>query len=276
MIRFLLLLTSIMLGPHALASEPDLERAHQRLTEADRRFESALEGRAKGNSSATDDFLAAARAYESVAAMGFQNHALLADAGNAYLLAGDLGRAVLAFRRADLLAPNDRAVRDGLAQARSMIQVAVKKDRRNRTTDALLAWRPFVSRNAMLVAGLTLYAGAWAVAIARVFSHRHVPGWFGVSCAVLAGAAGLVLVLDRRHNDGRSSGVVIADGVTARNGPSGAVYAPTFTTPLRAGVELRIIELRDGWYQVELADRRRTWLPAPAIEPIEPWSSSAM
>ena len=275
MIRTLILAIACLISLQAHAHEPDRDRARQLLIDADKRFDAAVAERAGGNSGSAEGFLAAARAYESVAAMGFKNHAIYGDAGNAYLLAGDLGRAVLSFRRADLLRPNDPVVRDGLAQSRAMVQVAVKKDRRTRAVDIALAWRPFIPRSALFVAGLVLYAGAWAIAVARLLSRGRVPRWIGVACAIGAGVIGSALLIDHRYNDGSRSGVVIADGVTARNGPSSAVYAPTFTTPLRAGVELLIIEFRDDWYHVELADGRRTWLPSPAIELVEPAPSSA-
>lgn len=264
-----LILAIFVLGV-ALADTPDLARAEHLLEDADRRFKQAMDERAAGSSSAADGFRAAARSYEAVAQMGISNPWLHTDAGNAYLLGGDVGRAVLSFRRADLLRPHDPAVRAGLADARAQVQVSIPQSRRSRLTDIALAWRPHVPRATVFGVALALYVGAWIVAIVRSLTRGSVPGWIGVVCAIAAGAIGASIVLDHRVNDGRAAGVVIAEGITARNGPSAAVYLPTFTTPLRPGVELQILEHRDGWYHVRLADSRQTWLPEHAVETVEP------
>lgn len=259
----------ILLTFQALAQETDLGRADRLLIDADQRFQAAIAERAAGSPSAADGFRAAARSYEAIADLGFHNPDLYVDAGNAYLLGGDIGRAVLSFRRADLLRPHDPAVRAGLADARDQVQVVVSKSRRARFIDVLLAWRPHVPRPVVLVACLSLYGLAWVLGIARAVSSGRVPGWAGAGSALVSGVLMLALVVDHRVNDGTSSGVVIAEGITARNGPSSAVYQPTFTTPLRPGVELSILEHRDAWYHVRLADGRQTWLPEHAVEPVQ-------
>jgi hypothetical protein len=266
----LLLIVALLVFAAARADTPDLDRATHLLHDADQRFKAAMEERAAGSSSAADGFRAAARSYEAVAQMGISNPSLHTDAGNAYLLGGDIGRAVLSFQRADLLRPHDPAVRAGLADARAQVQVSVPQSRRARFTDVILAWRPHVPRSVVFTTAIALYLGAWLVAITRSVTRGSIPGWIGVSCAIAAGCLGASILIDHRVNDGRAAGVVIAEGITARNGPSAAVYLPTFTTPLRPGVELQILEHRDGWYHVRLADSRQTWLPDHAVEVIAP------
>ena len=63
---------------------------------------------------------------------------------------------------------------------------------------------------------------------------------------------------------GPEAAVIVASEVTARRGDSDA-YEPSFVTPLHAGTELLVIEERNDWFHVRLADGRSAWLPAHAV-----------
>lgn len=247
----------------------DRERATQMLESADARFRTAIAEREAASSMATESFLDAARTYEAVAAMGFRNASLYADAGNAYLLGGDIGRAVLSYRRADELKPSSPVVKAGLADARERVQITIAQSTGSRLAQALTAWRRFIPAPVMIWSFAALYTCAWLVAIANAAKPRIAPRSLGIGFAIAAGLIGGLVVADHRIHDGARAGVVIAEGVTARNGPSATVYDPTFSTPLRPGVELVIIETRDGWHRVRLADGRETWLPTHAVETLE-------
>lgn len=268
MIKPLALMVAMMLlACGVLAS--DRERAQQLLDSADARFRAALVEKENASAMAPESFLDAARTYESIADMGFDNPDLWLDAGNAYLLGGEVGRAVLAFRRADLLRPYDRNVRSGLADARERVQISVSQSSASRATQVATYWRRFIPVPFMIGAFVVLYVGAWTVAIINGIRPALVPRAAGLGLALASGLIATLVLVEHRTNDGDRSGVVIAEGITARNGPSASVYEPTFTTPLRPGVELRILETRDGWHKVRLADGRETWLPEHAIERVK-------
>ncbi len=258
---------AVAVGFKSLASDHD--RASQMLDAADARFRTALAERDAASAMATESFLDAARTYEAIASMGFRNANLYVDAGNAYLLGGDIGRAVLSFRRADDIRPYDQAVKAGLADARERVQVAVALSPGSRSVQFVTAWRRLIPAPTMIAAFAVLYASAWLVAMVNAARPGLIPRAIGVGLGVSAGLVVGLVVIDHRVHDGTRAGVVIAEGITARNGPSASVYDPTFTTPLRPGVELMILESRDGWHRVRLADARETWLPAYAIERVE-------
>ena len=57
------------------------------------------------------------------------------------------------------------------------------------------------------------------------------------------------------------------DEVTLRSADSaGAV--PAFDQPLPAGTELTIVETRDAWVRVRLADGTAGWVSASVVEPV--------
>jgi len=65
--------------------------------------------------------------------------------------------------------------------------------------------------------------------------------------------------------DGVLYGGVVTAEVVARQG-DGRNYQPSFTAPLHAGTEFRLLEKRTSWLRVELNDGRQCWLPAQSCE----------
>jgi SH3-like domain-containing protein len=85
---------------------------------------------------------------------------------------------------------------------------------------------------------------------------------FAVGLAVLLGGSLIAEAVTRVRI---TPGVIIDTVVTARKGNSEA-YAQSFTEPLHAGTEFELIEKRDAWYYVRLADGRTCWIPAKSAE----------
>jgi hypothetical protein len=59
--------------------------------------------------------------------------------------------------------------------------------------------------------------------------------------------------------------VVVQGEVVARKGDSDA-YEPSFREPLHAGTEFALLERRQDWHHVQLADGRRCWIPSASAE----------
>ncbi len=73
-------------------------------------------------------FPEAAKAYETMLQSGAQSPALLFNYANAEFKSGNLGKAIAAFRRAELLAPRDSEIRANLAFVRNQVQGATVRE----------------------------------------------------------------------------------------------------------------------------------------------------
>ena len=60
-------------------------------------------------------------------------------------------------------------------------------------------------------------------------------------------------------------GVIISSKVIARKGNSNT-YEPSFKKSLHSGTEFTLIEKSENWYQIELSDSRKCWVPEKDIE----------
>ena len=100
------------------------------------------------------------------------NFMLHVNRGNALLRAGDVGRAVAAYRRAERLRPDDSTVRAGLAAARAQTSTEVTPSATQRAADALLWWRGYVPRGVLFAFGACAYVLLWCFGFANLIDRR--------------------------------------------------------------------------------------------------------
>jgi tetratricopeptide (TPR) repeat protein len=183
---------------------------------------------------------------------------LLADWGNAAVGARDLGQAVLAYRRALALEPDLARARQNLGWLRAQMPSWVPRGARIGVSIAgPLGERSVAERllfGALAFAAAALLAAPWGRA-PRAMRAAAV-------LAALAWAATTASVI--LEPDPAREVVVLEDGVTLRSADSAGAPA-VLAHALPAGVEASIVEDREGWLRLELADGARGWVPSAAI-----------
>lgn len=184
---------------------------------------------------------------------------VLFNLGNAYYRHGDLGEAILAYRRAQRLAPRDPDVRAnlGFAAQSAGIELPVRKPLAALLLDFSRAeWRGFGESCFWLLAGALAVWIAWP----RLrFVAR--PAAAVVAALLLVALSGLAL---HRDLDRVPEGVVMAAGQKVLSSPL-ETATPLLAVPEGALVRMR--ENRGTWIEVELGETRG-WLPAAALAPV--------
>ena len=189
---------------------------------------------------------------------------LQVDWGNAALGAQDPGRAVLAYRRALKTAPDNERARANLAWLRDRLPGWLPRPATAGALDSLLFWREaFTAWQLHLIGGAAFAVGVLLLAPWRRRS-RGLRALALPALIVWIVATGSALLA----RDGGDQAVVLLDGATLRSADS-AGASPTFANPLPAGTEITVVESRDAWVRVALADGTRGWLAASAVERVE-------
>jgi len=195
---------------------------------------------------------------------------LLTNIGNARAFTGDLGEAVLAYRRALLVDPGNERARDALDTVRR--ELGIEESGANAGSGllhALFFWHDSMPLNTRRI----LFAVAWIAGILLLLLSLRTRRLRAVAGLVLAIALALFISLVISDLDRKdASDAVLLVRTEGRTG-DGEFYSRSHTAPLPAGVELRILERRPhegGWVRGELRDGTTTWLPAASVEEVIP------
>jgi hypothetical protein len=228
-------------------------------------FQQATEASSTDPAAARDLYQKALLRFERLVKEGnIRNGKLFYNIGNIHFQLKDIGRTILNYRRAELYMPNDLNLRKNLAFAQSMRQDRLEEKQQEKILKTLFFFHYDLSVKVRITIFAIFYVGFWFFAGLKIFSQRPFINWgLGVTLliAILFGAS----LISGKYASDNQQGVLLDAQVTARQGDSHS-YQPSFKDPLHGGTEFNLLEDRGAWWQIELADGRRCWIPAQSGE----------
>jgi tetratricopeptide (TPR) repeat protein len=216
----------------------------------------------------------AARAYYQDAILNFErivneggvrNGSLYYDIGNAYFRLGDLGRAILNYRRSGLYMPNDPNLKQNLEYARNRRADRIERTEQENVYRTLFFVHYDVPSRAKLIIFAACFAAVWVSAGLRLFVRAGSLKAVLVIAAVASGIFLASLAVDAVSFESRPPGVITASEVTGRMGDADS-YQPSFKEPLHAGTEFKLLEKRADWWRIELDSGETTWIPTGSAD----------
>lgn len=255
-----------------LAAEPP--SAREVLEQALAQFDKAVAHPDPKGAEATALYREALAGFQSVADAGHRNGHLYYNIANAHFRLGELGKAILNYRRAENLIPGDTDVRRNLSFARSLCEVRIDPKPTTALLRTILFWHYESSPGARTAVALTAYGAFWMLLFVLLLTRRRnaATAALAVALGVVWLACGISVAVETSPNMTEREGVVIAHEATLRKG-NGEAYEPQLDRPLTEGIEFRILETRQGgagnvWHHIELADGKDGWVKDDQIEPI--------
>ncbi len=206
----------------------------------------------------------AVEAYEAVLESGLASGNVYFNLGNAYFKAGRVGRAILNYERARRLLPSDPDLAANLGFARSLTGAEGCQP---------FLWQRLVFPLAQRVAteqlvGLTsaAYTLLFVVfAVYRLWPLRpqwlRSVGWGVAACLVVSI---LSLVQQLRTSDWQRHAVVLNQEDTPVRFEPAASGTVHFS--VSQGTRVRVLDVREDWWQVARCDGRRGWIEKDALE----------
>jgi tetratricopeptide (TPR) repeat protein len=198
-------------------------------------------------------FSEAATAYEKILQTAGQSPALLFNYGNAEFKAGHLGRAIAAYRQAQLRSPREAELRANLAYARTQVQGATVRPHRWQN------WAGSLTLNEGAVLTAVCFWALFGLLIARQIRPELAPRLRTATRLVVALTivSSAVLAVRATEHFTKPVAVVTEDNVTARSGPFAEAQS-VFTA--RDGAELSVLNQHDDWVQVSGGSGKIGWL----------------
>ena len=250
-------------APEGLAAAPlDQVEVAGLFREANQLFQQAGERVATDPQEAQSLYQQAILRLERIAGEGgIENGKLYYNIGNIYFRMRDLGRAILNYRKAEQYIPHDVNLRQNLAFARSLRADQIEEQQQTQILRVLFFWHYDFSAGTRWRLFCLFFALVWIGASVNLFLRKSWLTGTLALCAVLSVFLAGSLITEQLHRQNSIPGVVIAPEVVARKGNS-VSYEKSFTDPLHAGTEFRVLETRSDWLHIELADSRTCWVPA--------------
>lgn len=217
-----------------------------------RKFQAAQQ--AFDNAKKPEDFAKAATLDQEILDRWGPSGAVFYNQGNAWMQAGQPGRAVAAYRQAQRCSPRIAFLDDNLAQALGDTTAS-----RQPILETILFWQNWLSYAEKFYVTAAAAIVVFALAVAMLFTSarwlRRVT-WASVALtALLAFSAGY----DWLRFDGTQHGAVIQSQTIARKG-NAASYGPAFKEPLREATEFRLVERRGDWLLIRLPGGGEGWI----------------
>jgi tetratricopeptide (TPR) repeat protein len=212
------------------------------------------------------DYPTAIGLYESLLTEGIRDAAVYFNLGNAYYEGGQIGWAMVNYRRAQAISPRDAAVGANLALVRAQrvdVQIgeAVWIDRLATATSSIMT----LSEVAWLVFALWVcWFGLSITWLARPIWRRLLEPIVGVGICLLIG---LFFLTSRIYVTEYRPGAVVVDlSAQVMSGP-GDDYLPIFN--IYAAAEVRLLEVRGEWVRFVLPDGRQGWIHRASVAKID-------
>jgi tetratricopeptide (TPR) repeat protein len=243
------------------------DRQRQVLRDALNAFDQAIAVAQTKPALAEQLYRNAAAGFEALLQSGLNNPALEYNLGNTYFRLGQLGRAILHYRRAHQLDPADKKLSSNLDYARRQVEPNIRPSGETRLLQDLLFLHYRTSLPQRFWAAALLSALGWLLLIIRLRWPSRPPLVAGIILILLGLSFSASAVWQTNDQTKRPSAVVVEDDVILRLG-RGEGSDAALKQPLGPGVELRVLQQRGDWVEVHLQNNQAGWLPASAVQRI--------
>lgn len=207
------------------------------------------------------DFARVAARYEELTDGSFVSGAVLYNQGNAWMRAGEAGRAIAAWRQSQRYRPRDVYLAENLRHALELCRSSSTVEPNNGLPGYLFFWQNWLSYGEKFLLATLLIV---ATCVVWIGGNLLIPGGhlrqMLIVTGLLAALSVASAVWDWQRNVRTIHGVVVLDSVDARKGNSDS-YESAFTTPLTEGTEFMVLEDRNGWLNIQVPDVGAAWIP---------------
>ena len=210
-----------------------------------------------------DRYQEAINGYFELIGNGYINGHLYYNLGNAYFRSGQLGRAILNYKRAQLLIPRDADLNFNLRYALDQTQDATSADQ-NFLKQAFF-WLADITFRELMWGFAVLNILFWSILVLRLFVRPEWTYYVFIVLLIfwLVGGASLGVKWHQLRTDLRA--VILAGEVDVLAGPDSK---DTVLFKLHEGTTIHRERIEDGWSLIRLSENKRGWIKSNTIEQV--------
>ena len=195
-----------------------------------------------------------------------ENGYLLYNIGNAYYEAGENGKAILYYRRAERLVPGFPDLQANLQTVRQQVKAPeAKKAWWSEIVKSIFFWHYIIDYSTRMVASIVAFVLIWFFLILAIFFRSALIKAGVVSSLVITIAFGSSFLLSAYQLHLVKTGVIVDSQVQVRKGP-GVSYESIYEQPLPQGTEFDLLETHGDWWKIRLLNGDEAWVKGSEAE----------
>lgn len=199
----------------------------------------------------------AAQLYEKLIHSGIRNGEVYYNLGNSYFKMGQLGRAIVSYRLAEMYLPRDEDLRANLNYARQLTKDRIEPRQFWPFIKQFCFWYSKLTTKELLFVFFIAHLLFWSLALIKFFwKNEYTNLILFINLAVLL-VLFVSLAVKLYTYYYVHEGVVLAKEITVRSG-NGINNTALFQ--LHDGAEFKISKGEKEWLQIELTDGKRGWV----------------
>ena len=209
---------------------------------------------------------AAQRFLYLVERFNIKNGHLYFNIGNAYYYAGEKGKALRYYRKAERLIPNSWELQRNMEQVET--ELHLQPPPRNWQVELMQAfffWHYLLDHPQKRLIAVSLFVLVWILLIIRLFRKSLLIHLLLFAVLIMEIGIGTSFAISSYQLIDQKRGLVTRTETVARKGP-GTTYDPAFDQALTEGTEFEIVERKERWWKVQSQGGEIFWLRAADIE----------
>jgi tetratricopeptide (TPR) repeat protein len=194
--------------------------------------------------------------YEQVINQGIKNPFVYYNIGNCYFKTGEIGKAILFYKKAKRLLPSDPDINFNLNLARARRVDEIKLSERPKFINSIINFPLRFGLNTLLISCSVCYFLLFTILIITLFFRKK---WLKDTniCLFVLLLIFLSLLTANLKMSNIEEGVLLTKVEEVRSGP-GEDYSLIFT--LHEGAEFRIIGSEGNWFKIVMQNGLTGWL----------------
>lgn len=211
--------------------------------------------------------LKAASQFEALAKEhNIKNGYLFYNIGNAYFEAGEKGKAVLNYKRAERLIPGFSDLKFNLNTVRQDLNTPeARKTWWSDIVKSVLFWHYMFDYSTRRIVATISFVLFWLFLALLILFKSSLLKAFTVLSAFFTIAIGGSYLMSAFELNAETAGVVIKQQTMVRKGP-GTSYEPMYSQPISEGTEFKLLEVQGEWWRIKLANHDEVWIKAIEAE----------
>ncbi|MCC8089149.1 MAG: tetratricopeptide repeat protein [Rikenellaceae bacterium] len=219
---------------------------------------------------AAGEYDTAVELYDSIASQGLTSYKLYYNLGNAYFKNGQIGKAILYYNKAQLIAPYNSDIEHNLEIANGYVRDRIEAVPEFFLKKWVRSVKYGMSSNMWGVVSLIMFALMLASILCYLLSGKIAVRKSGFYTGILSLAVFIITVIFatnlRRGIENPPYAIVISSSASVKSSPD-TNSKDLFI--LHEGTKVKIVERLGEWREITIADGNKGWIAREAIEPID-------